>query len=310
MPEETKARLCDERSGQTGIPKEFLIQMKRTFALVLMLASGMVLSAAAQTQPAPAAAPAAVPAKIAVVAFQLAVAQTNEGQRDFGDLQKKYAPKEAALKTLSEEVDNLTKQLQAQGATLSEGERANRAKVIDDKKKQLDRDSEDARNDFQADIQEMYNALASKVYDVMSSYAEQQGFTLVLDISQQQTPVLFSANGTNITKQVIDAYNVKSGVPAPPAQPAGLREPGSSQAGSSQACRAKANRNALNCSRYVAKAPSRRSLCRAAPLRATLPVDKFVEFFGKAAGKALNFPLATSCSILIQGLTRFISIGK
>jgi outer membrane protein len=73
----------------------------------------------------------------------------------------------------------------------------------------------------------MYNALASKVYDVMSSYAEQQGFTLVLDISQQQTPVLFSANGTNITKQVIDAYNLKSGVPAPPPTAAG---PGSQSA--------------------------------------------------------------------------------
>jgi outer membrane protein len=195
--------------------------MKRTFALVLMLASGMVLSAAAQTQAAPAAAapatgPVAVPAKIAVVAFQLAVAQTNEGQRDFGDLQKKYAPKEAALKTLSDEIDNLTKQLQTQGASLSPADQANKAKVIDDKKKQLDRDSQDARDAFQGDMQDMYNSLASKVYDVMSSYAEQQGFTLVLDISQQATPVLFSANGTNITKQVIDAYNLKSGVPAPP----------------------------------------------------------------------------------------------
>jgi outer membrane protein len=191
--------------------------MKRTFALVVMLASGMALSATAHTQAAPAA---AVPAKIAVVAFQLAVAQTNEGQRDFADIQKKYAPKEAALKTLSDEVDSLTKQLQAQGSTLSPADQANKAKVIDEKKKQLDRDSEDARNDFQQDIQDMYNALASKVYDVMQSYAEQQGFTLILDISQQQSPVLFSANGTNITKQVIDAYNLKSGVPAPPAQPA------------------------------------------------------------------------------------------
>jgi outer membrane protein len=194
--------------------------MKRTFALAVMLASGMALSATAHTQAAPAAAPAAVPAKIAVVAFQLAVAQTNEGQRDFADIQKKYAPKEAALKTLSDEVDSLTKQLQAQGSTLSPADQANKAKVIDEKKKQLDRDSEDARNDFQQDIQDMYNALASKVYDVMQSYAEQQGFTLILDISQQQSPVLFSANGTNITKQVIDAYNLKSGVPAPPAQPA------------------------------------------------------------------------------------------
>ena len=54
----------------------------------------------------------------------------------------------------------------------------------------------------------------------MQSYAEQQGFTLVLDVSQQQSPVLYAINGTNITKPVIDAYNLKSGVPAPPAQPA------------------------------------------------------------------------------------------
>jgi outer membrane protein len=69
-------------------------------------------------------------------------------------------------------------------------------------------------------MQDMYTTLASKVYDVMQSYAEAQGFTLVLDVSQQQSPVLYASGGTNITKMVIDAYNLKSGVPAPPAQPA------------------------------------------------------------------------------------------
>ncbi|MFZ0339860.1 MAG: OmpH family outer membrane protein, partial [Terracidiphilus sp.] len=191
--------------------------MKRNLAIVLLLASGMVLNAAAQTQ----AAPAAVPAKIAVIAFQLAVAQTNEGQRDFADLQKRYAPKEAALKTLSDEIDGLTKELQTQGATMSEADRNSKAKTLDEKKKQLDRDSEDARNDFQQDMQDMYQGLASKVYDVMQSYADLQGFTLILDISAQATPVLFASQGSNITKQVIDAYNLKSGVPAPPPQPAG-----------------------------------------------------------------------------------------
>ncbi len=191
--------------------------MKRLLALTLTLASGFALNAAAQT---PAAAPAG-PAKIAVVAFQVAVAQTNEGQREFADLQKKYAPKEAQLKALSEEVDGLTKQLQTQGDKLSEAERGSRAKAIDDKKKQLQRSAEDAQNDFQQEMQEMYSGLASKVYDVLATYAQQQGFTLVLDVSQQQSPVLYAPDSTNITKAVIDAYNVKSGVPAPPAAPAG-----------------------------------------------------------------------------------------
>ena len=196
--------------------------MKRSLALILTLASGFVLSAAAQTPVAPAAAPVAPagPAKIAVIAFQVAVAQTNEGQRNFADLQKKYEPKRAQLKGLSDEVDNLKKQLQAQGDKLRDGERASRAKIIDDKEKQLQRQAEDAQNDFQQEMQELYNGLASKVYDVLASYAQQQGFTLVLDVAQQQNPVLFANESSNITKQIIDAYNVKSGVPPPPAQPA------------------------------------------------------------------------------------------
>ena len=171
-----------------------------------MLASGMVLSAAAQTPAAPAAsASASVPTRIAVISFQVAVAQTNEGQRDFADLQKKYAPKETALKNLNDEIDSLTKQLQAPGSTLSDADRASKTKSLDEKKKQMDRDSQDAQTDFQQDMQDLYNSLASKVYDVMQSYAEQQGFTLVLDISPQQSPVLFASSNTNITKPVIDA---------------------------------------------------------------------------------------------------------
>ncbi|MFZ1086639.1 MAG: OmpH family outer membrane protein [Terracidiphilus sp.] len=195
--------------------------MKRSFALIAMLASGFALSAAAQTLPAPAIAAPAGPAKIAVIAFQMAVAQTNEGQRNFADLQKKYAPKEAQLKAAGEEIDTLTKQLQAQADTLSDAQKAARAKTIDDKTKQAKRELEDAQNDMNGEMQEMYNSLASKVYEVLNDYATKEGYTLVLDVAQQQNPVLYASESSNITKAVIDAYNVKSGVPAPPPPPAG-----------------------------------------------------------------------------------------
>jgi outer membrane protein len=197
--------------------------MKRSLALIATLASGLVLSAAAQTLPAPAAP--AGPVKIAVIAFQAAVAQTNEGQRNFADLQKKFSPKREQLRALAEEIDTETKQLQAQGDKLSEAVLASRTKAIEDKKKQLQRDSEDAQNDFQQEMQEVFNTLASKVGDVLTSYEQQQGYTLVLDYAQQQTPVLYAQPSTDITKAIIDAYNVKSGVPAPPAPPAAAPRP-------------------------------------------------------------------------------------
>ena len=192
--------------------------MKRSLALVLTLASSFALSAAAQMPAATAAAatPAAGPAKIAVIAFQVAVAQTNEGQRQFADLQKKYSPKQEALKKLNDDIETMTKQLQADQAKLTPAEQQSRAAAIDNKKKQLDRDAQDASTDFQQEMQEIYNNLASKVYDVLQSYAELHGYTLVLDVSQQQSPVLYASTATNITKEIIDAYNVKSGIPAPP----------------------------------------------------------------------------------------------
>ena len=207
-------RTALERGSRTGISKEFLKRMKRLLALALTLASGMVLSATAQS---PAAAPAG-PTKIAVIAFQTAVAQTNEFQRNFGDLQKKWEPKRQQLKALSDQVDALTKDLQS--PTITEVDRASKAGSLDTKKKQLDRDTEDAQNDYQQAMQDTFNGVASKVYDVMEAYVKQQGFTLVLDASQQQSPVLYAVDSVNITKQVIDAYNLKSGVPAPAADAA------------------------------------------------------------------------------------------
>ena len=189
--------------------------MKRSLLLSIVLISGSALTVAAQTPAAPAAS-ADAPANIAVVAFQAAVGQTNEFQRNFGDLQKKYDPKRQQLKTLSDDVDNLTKQLQTQGDKLSDGERASRAKAIDDKKKQLQRDGEDAQNDFQQEMQQTYAGVAAKVAELLNSYAQQHNYTLVLDGGQQEAAVvLFATPSTDITKAIIDAYNVKSGVPAP-----------------------------------------------------------------------------------------------
>jgi outer membrane protein len=205
--------------------------MKRNLALVLTLASGFALSAAAQTLPAPAGAAAPAPAgptKVAVIEFQAAVSSTNEFQRDFADLQKKYEPKRTQLKTLADEIDNLQKQLQSQGATLSDAARATQAKAIDDKKKQAQRFAEDAQNDLTQEMNEVYNKVASKVYDVLASYAKDQGFSMVIDASesQQQSPiVLYHVENSDISKAVVDAYNVKSGVPAPPAQPASAPAP-------------------------------------------------------------------------------------
>ena len=65
--------------------KEFWIQMKHVLAISALLAAGLIPVAQAQA-PAATSAAAAPNTKIAVIAFQAAVAKTNEGQKNFADL--------------------------------------------------------------------------------------------------------------------------------------------------------------------------------------------------------------------------------
>ncbi|MGO8757971.1 MAG: OmpH family outer membrane protein [Terracidiphilus sp.] len=195
--------------------------MKRLPLFALLFAVASLIPVAGQTPAAPAS-PAVGPAKVAVIAFQAAVTQTNEFQRNFADLQKKYDPKRQQLRDLAAEIDAMTKQLQDQGAQLSDAERVTKARTLDEKKKQLDRESQDAQSDYQAEVQQLINGMAAKVGALMTDYADKHGYTLVLDAGNEQSQtVLYAVPSTDITKAIIDAYNQKSGIPAPAPQGAG-----------------------------------------------------------------------------------------
>jgi outer membrane protein len=182
--------------------------MKRISALIcFLLTAGFASTTLAQTAPA---APAAGPTKIAIIAFQSAVAHTNEGQRALSALSTKYEPTQQHLKALSDEVDSLKKQLQTDGDKLSPQEKASRTQTIDTKDKQLQLEAEDAQTRYQNDVQNTFAGVADKVGKVMLTYVENNGYTLLLDISSQQqgnTTVMWFTPSTDITEAVVTAYN-------------------------------------------------------------------------------------------------------
>jgi len=210
--------------------------MNRNFVLVTALAAGMTSAAGvAQTAntAAPATAPAthvpvqAIPAKIAVIEYEQVTAATNEGQRALQALQKKYEPQKTQLQALQTEIDSLTKQLQSAPATMSDEEKASRARTIDTKQKQLQRDGEDATNAFNAELQDTLGAIAKKLGPIVIKYVQDNGFTMLLDNTGQQGGVslLWLQQGTDISQAVVDAYNSSSGVSAPavPSAPSAAR---------------------------------------------------------------------------------------
>jgi outer membrane protein len=197
--------------------------MKRTIARSLpVLALALILSAFgpsvfAQAAPAgaAAAAPASGPLKIGVVDMQAAILSCNEGQRDFGELQKKFQPKKNEIDALNKEVEDLKKQYTAQQEKLNQEAKDTLLKQIDLKQKSLNRTVEDAQGDAQGQQQEIVNRIGQKMYAVLEKYAKDNNYSLVLDVAGQQNPVLWASETTNITPAIVKAYNEQSGVAAP-----------------------------------------------------------------------------------------------
>jgi Skp family chaperone for outer membrane proteins len=199
--------------------------MNRNLTLLTALGAGLVIAPAAFAQAAPAAeapatasaatAPTALPAKIALINFQQVVLASNEGQVVTANTQKKFSPQKEKIQKQAEEIDSLKKSLQSAPATLSDDERASRLRTIDSKEKALNRDAEDAQTAYNTEWQEGLGKVAQKISVVMKKYAQSNGYTLLLDVSNQNSDVMWALPSEDVSQVVVDDYNKQSGVAAP-----------------------------------------------------------------------------------------------
>jgi Skp family chaperone for outer membrane proteins len=145
--------------------------------------------------------------RVGIVNIQDAIVATDEAKKELNALRARFAPKQKELKDLSDEIERLKKQYQSQKDTLSAGAAASLANTIEAKNKQLTRDFDDAQAEFQQANQEVVNRIGSKMLTVLEKYAKDNGYSMILDIPDPRTFVLWGDPGTSLTKDLVDTYN-------------------------------------------------------------------------------------------------------
>jgi outer membrane protein len=210
------------------------VRLKKIFVAAALavgwgaMAQGQTASAsgaAARQTPAVTASPTgnivALPSKIAVISLQPAIMGTKEGTAAGSALQAKYAPKQADFEKRKADIAALQDQLKKGGATLSDDVRAKLTREIDSKNKSLQRDAQEASDDSQQDMNQVYNQLGDKMLQIIEQYAYQNGYAVVLDVSAQQTPVIWAAGSSNITADIVKLYDLAhpGGATAPAPKP-------------------------------------------------------------------------------------------
>jgi outer membrane protein len=157
------------------------------------------------------------PTKVGIIHIQSAIIATKDGQKAANDLQAKFEPKKKSLEAKQSEIAGLQGELAKGSNTMAETRRLELTRQIDQKTKDLNRSTEDAQAEFELEQNKLLQDLGGKLMAVIDKYARDNGFALILDVSSPQTPVLFAANGVDVTKEIVEIYDKNSPSALPPA---------------------------------------------------------------------------------------------
>jgi outer membrane protein len=174
---------------------------------------------------APAMLSAQTPQKLGAINIQAAMTGTKEGQKAAQDLEQKLEPRKKTIDAKAGQIRELQDKLQRGGAAMSETAKADLTRQIDERTKSYNRDMEDAQAELGDDNRRLIQELTTKMTKVIDEYAAANGFSIIFDVSNPNTPVLYTSNMIDVTRDVIALYDKANPVtagaaPSKPAAPA------------------------------------------------------------------------------------------
>lgn len=177
-----------------------------------------------QTLPGPAA------TKIAIINIQSAILNTKDGQKAAADVQAKFNPRKTELDKKRTSIDALQDQLRKGSATMSDDAKERLQREIDRGTKDLNREGQDLNDDLEEEQGRLLQDLGARMMKIVEEYATQNGYAVVLDVSNPQTDVIWAAASTNITPDIVRLYdqahpNAEAPKPPAAAKPATVKKP-------------------------------------------------------------------------------------
>jgi outer membrane protein len=174
--------------------------------------------------PAQAAAPAsgtgAHPSKVGVIEIQNAILNTKDGQKAQQEFQTHFDPRKKELDKKLAEINDLKEKLTRGGAAMADTAKQDLQRSIDSKTKTYNRDLEDANAEMQQEQQKVLQDLEARMEQVIEKYAQTNGYAVIIDVSNPQTPIMYASSQVNITKDIVEAYDKMAASGAPAAKPA------------------------------------------------------------------------------------------
>jgi outer membrane protein len=181
----------------------------------------LIGTAATWAQAAPAPGAALTAKTVGIINLRGAIGSTAEGKQASAELQSQFAPRSTEIDSLTKQINDLQQKLQAGQGKLSQEEETRLTAEGQRLTQRLDRRRSDFQEDATAAQQEVLERIGRKMVDVLDRYARENGFSVVLDTSGQNSPILYASNQIDVTQDIIRLYDqqypVKTGAGTTPA---------------------------------------------------------------------------------------------
>ncbi len=188
-----------------------------------LAAAGLLLVAAVRAQ-SPAAPASVAPGKVGVINIRGAIGSTAEGKQAQAELQSQFAPRQTEIENMNKQINDLRQRLAACEGKCSQDEIARLTTQGQRLTQQFDRKNTELQEDSNAALGDVIDRIGRKMVDVLDRYARENGYTMVLDSSAQNNPILYASTQVDVTQDIVrlydSAYPVKGAAPAQQKPPA------------------------------------------------------------------------------------------
>jgi outer membrane protein len=150
---------------------------------------------------------AATAGKVGVIDVQVAITSTAEGKQAAAELQSQFAPRQTELSNMQKQMEDIQTRLRTGQTTLSDDEKARLQREGEQLQRTFQRKSQDAQDDFNEAQREIVDRIGRRMIDVLSKYARDNSFSVILDRSGQTSPVIFAANSVDVTQDIIRLFD-------------------------------------------------------------------------------------------------------
>jgi len=147
-----------------------------------------------------------VPSRVGTISLQGAIVHTAEGKQASAELQSQFAARSTELQNLQKQIEELQTRLQS-NPTLSDEEKERLQRQGERLTRTYQRKQQYFQDDLNAAQQDALNSIGRKLEDVLTQYSKQNGYSVILDTSLQQTPVVYGAPQVDVTQNVVRLYD-------------------------------------------------------------------------------------------------------